>query len=140
MTQIMKQITAFLWLLFGLPLFIGLGGVHALDMGDYAGAIWAFANSLAMSVIIFGLLRLIYVEFYNHKIQWQNRIDFAHTILLGFVYAGTIYSVCSMLLRMVSPPANLFIGTMQIVSVPIGLGSIYLLWGYLVPKTKKLRY
>lgn len=139
MTRIMNAITAFLWLSLALPLFIGFGSLHALDVGDYFGGVVALLFSFWLFASLGIGLRLIYVSWYNTRNHWQNRIDFAESILLGFVYLGVFVSVPGLMMGVFSFPTNQLSLTAQAMSVPFLIIACYLLWGYFVPRSQWLK-
>ncbi len=139
MPRIMNLLTAVLWITTGLPLFIGMGGLYALDLGDYFGGTIAILVCLVMFASIGWILRVIYVNWFNTRNRYEDRLDFAESILLAFTCLGVIVSIPAFLAGIFSPPNNQYSTLIQIVSVPFLLVSLYLAWGYFVPRTKKLR-
>ena len=139
MPRIMNLLTATLWITTGLPLFIGMGGLTALDMGDYFGGTVAILVCLVMFATIGWILRVIYTNWFNTRRQYQDRLDFAESILLAFTYLGVIVSVPAFIAGFFSSPNNQYSTLIQITSIPFLLVSLYLAWGYFVPRTKKLK-
>lgn len=139
MPKKMKLITALLWLTLTIPVLIGLGGVYALDHKDIVGGIVALVCSAAMTTIIVCYLWTIYL-FYRSPYYPENvQEDFLETFLIGFLYCGVIVSIASMLFGVFAPSNDPLVAVSQIVSVPMLLASLYLLWGYLIPRSKNLR-
>ncbi len=131
MTRVMNQITATLCLSLCLPLFISLGGIHALDLGDYWGFVVAIVTSTFMSLILGILLRGIYVNWYDQKKNTRKvRNKFAEDVILCFfIIAATIAMPAGIYIAF--RPQNYIIDTIGILCL---LSAMYLYLTYTVAK------
>ena len=135
--KVINSLTAGIFISFTLPALISLGGIHALDMGDYLGAIVALIVSGIMSVYLALALLLIFTGWYSNKNHWQNKVNFAESLLLAIVYACTIITIPTFFVGILTPPDSPNHFAIWVMSIPTLLIALYLIWGYFVPKTGK---
>lgn len=139
MTKIMNTILAFLYMSLVLPLFIGFGGLHALDLGDYTGGVVGLTVSTLMFIIVGEFIRLIYIFFKDVKRKWSDRVEFSESFMLAFTLAGAIASIVNLLygIYTIFEPTSIYLRSLQLISLPVSIATLYLLYGYFVPRVKK---